>query len=433
MSHSNPHQTLLALVLGLLVINFGLFAVIPKNESSFLLYGIASFVLVMGVVVLYAKLRNIAARSEIHEQTRYGSGELYQRPPFDPTELLLYWYNQQNKGVKGVLRNMPRPSSFSLIREQTYELVEAELDLEYYTIALEEAREPWTKASARTFHPLPPPVIMPTEFENRVEDFPIEGTLEQQTCDGCGGAGTITCQRCGGDGRVQCSSCNGRGRRKKTRYRGTGANRKRESYWANCPFCTGGKKTCSNCHGHGRVTCPTCAGDGSLGTYESQVWSFVHWNHQNVLKRNQSGIFEECRIHSDLSNKDAETIDGLSLANLSKNFEGLPHHRQAFLERVHSAVLNLEQEAYSFENRLFDRFSFRHMPQVELLVRHDDTDFELIGWGFRPIEERRTRLPNFPLSFPRILGIVGSIVTLWILDIVLHLSLTPEILSALPF
>jgi hypothetical protein len=53
------------------------------------------------------------------------------------------------------------------------------------------------------------------------------------TCDNCGGDGSVNCNECDGNGLVDCNNCD-----------------------------SGGKEDCFNCDGDGLITCDTCDGEG---------------------------------------------------------------------------------------------------------------------------------------------------------------------------
>lgn len=116
------------------------------------------------------------------------------------------------------------------------------------------------RRSVRFFDEPRPRPPRPLNFEDRVEEFPIAGTLREFGCPRCGASGKLRCSTCSGSGNVRCGSCSGSGSRDGKR----------------CGSCSGrGVRTCSTCDGDGRVRCPRCSGEGELAAWQTVVHTYT--------------------------------------------------------------------------------------------------------------------------------------------------------------
>jgi len=100
-----------------------------------------------------------------------------------------------------------------------------------------------------------------------------------ESCEGCGGNGTLRCGNCYGDGQVKCFSCYGTSSVQCNLCGGGGYSENRDHYGnvvqdscfgcggsgsMRCPHCLNGLQRCPGCSGGGEIRCRSCDGHGAF-------------------------------------------------------------------------------------------------------------------------------------------------------------------------
>lgn len=114
-------------------------------------------------------------------------------------------------------------------------------------------------------------------------------------CDECSGNGTTDCGYCGGSGGQTCEECDGEGFSMCSECDGVGENCDDEGNCETCDNCGGeGTLDCDNCGGDGQDSCYNCSGRGyedceecdatgqivDLDTYLYTITYIITWNPQ---------------------------------------------------------------------------------------------------------------------------------------------------------
>ncbi len=106
-------------------------------------------------------------------------------------------------------------------------------------------------------------------FEHRTEAFPVSGTQSVGRCADCLGLGTVKCEHCEGRGQTRCERCDGHGRFKRALV--DGEPRIEDP----CHRCGGdGVADCPRCHRRKVVRHDSCAGTGTLLTWDETVFTW---------------------------------------------------------------------------------------------------------------------------------------------------------------
>ena len=109
--------------------------------------------------------------------------------------------------------------------------------------------------------------------------FYTSGDYAEETCDECGGDGTIPCDTCDGNGEQRCGTCSGQGDVQCEDCDGYGyiENDQGEEVECNtcggngtidCDDCDDGYQRCEECGGQGYESCQQCDGLGEIQTDE---------------------------------------------------------------------------------------------------------------------------------------------------------------------
>lgn len=181
------------------------------------------------------------------------------------------FFRLRNMGDKIFYDRIERGVAYS-VRLQTH----------YEHRIVQRVREPFHGGNVDDRGPAPPPwtiaVARPAPFEERTEVVRVPHTERVQRCPSCAGEGCVTCSACAGQGTTVCLWCHGRGyvtQQVMEPARGGSANGGMVARAIDRPcICSGGRVLCSICHGNRIVTCSTCAGSGSVKTFDQLVVRF---------------------------------------------------------------------------------------------------------------------------------------------------------------
>jgi hypothetical protein len=165
------------------------------------------------------------------------------------------------------------------------------------------------------------------KFDNYSHPLPEYSYVE--ACSYCRGAGNNACETCGGKGMERCKSCNGTGYSTCTSCSGigsknciycygigyhnktnptTGNYEKVECVYClglrttKCTSCSGGKVSCSRCHGSSTIKCDSCNGVGKIGCKSCEgsgklLWSTSVQQNFLVFENKSFYVFPEIRKH----------------------------------------------------------------------------------------------------------------------------------------
>lgn len=144
-------------------------------------------------------------------------------------------------------------------------------------------------------------------------DVPLPFTCYAQTCEKCGGNGSVTCSRCDGQGREECGSCNGKGDVSCSACHGDdpawlsdlrsatinigggnkiGGNDFKTDRLGRCLKCGGaGRVTCKTCRGSGEVTCSKCHGSGKVECSDCDGKGYIPYQY-HLIQNQQSETLE---------------------------------------------------------------------------------------------------------------------------------------------
>jgi hypothetical protein len=181
------------------------------------------------------------------------------------------FFRLRNMGDKIFYDRIERGVAYS-VRLQTH----------YEHRIVQRVREPFRGGNIDDRGPAPPPwtiaVPRPAPFEERTEVVRVPHTERVQMCPSCAGEGRVSCSACAGQGSTVCLWCHGRGfvsRQVMEPVRDAAGNSTMMSKMVEQPcICSGGRVQCSICHGNRVVTCSTCAGSGSVKTFDQLVVRF---------------------------------------------------------------------------------------------------------------------------------------------------------------
>jgi hypothetical protein len=181
------------------------------------------------------------------------------------------FFRLRNMGDKIFYDRIERGVAYS-VRLQTH----------YEHRIVQRVREPFHGGNIDDRGPAPPPwtiaVPRPAPFEERTEVVQVPHTERVQMCPSCAGEGRVTCSACAGQGMTVCMWCHGRGfvtQQLMEPARDAAGNTVMTSRSVDRPcICSGGRVLCSICHGNRVVTCSTCAGSGSVKTFDQLVVRF---------------------------------------------------------------------------------------------------------------------------------------------------------------
>jgi hypothetical protein len=374
----------------------------PDIDSTSVLVGITIAGYVIAFLILYLLIS--FTKIEINGyNSDLGDPDPNFDEPIENQDVLALWYINQKKGLNGFFRSIPLIQDLNLNHEERSDLFESELDIEYYQVLQKSRTMPFSRAQSQQFYSEPIAVKFPEIFINKVDEYPIQGSLHQITCHNCSGAGQIRCSRCGGDGKVRCSSCNGRGRKRK-RVRDGDDGWKTE--WEDCTWCFNGRKRCNKCKGSGQIICITCSGEGLLGEFQIKEYTFIHKKYPKVKRYSRKEVYDS--PIKDIPNRFAKTIDGLTLDDVydQEKHPDLPEDVFSTLKLI---VQEFDELSGEIENAIFRKISFRQMPQIELQLKINETSYTIIGRGFKPLNQSNLESQILPVKKVKLLGFFGLV------------------------
>ncbi|MFW9991597.1 MAG: hypothetical protein ACFFD4_06025 [Candidatus Odinarchaeota archaeon] len=401
------------------LVNSLLVAYLPASLGEWLPVMILSLVVYLLSLLVYSMLREVQ-KPDLGNQGDPGPD----KTEIVPEQVVNYWLYSNKRGFPGLFKSPPAASNLVAYESVVSNLIEVEADAEHYYIENSENYAPWSETLAIQFYDTPVPVVKPDVFVDENQDFPIRETLTQVQCSDCLGAGHVPCGRCSGRGHVRCMHCNGSGRSSETRY--NSEENRHETYYVDCSWCHGGRRRCNTCSGRGIVTCPTCAGDGTLGKFRVQSWVFKHWKNMQVFKVMENGDVVASEV-ADIRNEDAEIVKGLTIDQVlspGKNTGG----GEQYMKKIREAVDTLSGEMEGLPNLMFNKFSFRRMPEMRVDLKDNGRQYELVGRGFQPLVKRNTVYPAYPFSKLRIAVATAAFGLLWVMN---YLLFSTGILSSI--
>lgn len=150
-----------------------------------------------------------------------------------------------------------------------------------------------------------------------------ENEFFEESCNQCGGNGTIPCEYCDGTGEVECNNCNGTGKELCPDCDGAGEIYSSEEEGGSvCNTCQGGGEVeCYACNGDTNVSCQSCGGKGEQNCYNCdgsgevqteylvyQIYTICSWN---------KNLKDRCELREDTT---TPVISEDAFNGLRKNF-----------------------------------------------------------------------------------------------------------------